>query len=194
MVNKVKNLGQYFTPRIVAEFMANLITKKTQAKILEPCAGKGIFLDVLWKKGFRNITAYEINSSLPNISPVEIKYCDFLQTDKHEKFDVIIGNPPYVRWRNVPLEIRKNFKEDTYWKDKINGLSDLLYAFVYLCVDKLNDRGELIFITPIFWTQTLHASNLRKYLYENGSLDVLISFNEMRIFKEVSSSIIIFKP
>lgn len=193
MVNKVKNLGQYFTPRIVAEFMANLITKKTQAKILEPCAGKGIFLDVLWKKGFRNITAYEINSSLPNISPVEIKYCDFLQTDKHEKFDVIIGNPPYVRWRNVPLEIRKNFKEDTYWKDKINGLSDLLYAFVYLCVDKLNDRGELIFITPIFWTQTLHASNLRKYLYENGSLDVLISFNEMRIFKEVSSSIIIFK-
>ena len=95
--------------------------------------------------------------------------------------------------KNIPLKIRENFKKNIYWKDKINGLSDLLYAFIYLCVDKLNSRGELIFITPIFWIQTLHASNLRKYLYEKGSLEVLITFNEMRIFKEVSSSIIILK-
>ena len=51
MVDKIKIFGQYFTPRIVAEFMVNLITKKTQAKILEPCAGKGIFFGCFMEKG-----------------------------------------------------------------------------------------------------------------------------------------------
>jgi adenine-specific DNA-methyltransferase len=192
-MEKAKSLGQYFTPKIVADFMGKLIKKDSSSRVLDPCAGKGVFLEVLWERGFKNIDAYEIDSSLPNKSPVEIKYCDFLSSDKHEQFDVIIGNPPYVRWKNLPKEVRGKFRADPYWLDKINGLSDLLHAFIYLCVDKLKEDGELIFITPFFWTETLHASGLRRYMSSQGDLEVLITFNEMRIFKEVSSSVIIFK-
>ncbi|MHC1611344.1 MAG: Eco57I restriction-modification methylase domain-containing protein [Candidatus Methanospirareceae archaeon] len=193
MVDKIKTFGQYFTPRPVAEFMVNLGNKDITAKVLEPCAGKGIFLDVLWENKFRNVVAYEIDPSLPNRSPIRIEYRDFLSTNIQEKFDMIIGNPPYVRWKNIPVEVHEKLRSRSYWQNKINGLSDLLYAFIYLCVDKLEENGELIFITPIFWTQTLHAGRLRQYMCEKGDLEVLITFNEMRIFKEVSTSALIFK-
>lgn len=193
MMDKIKTRGQYFTPKTVAEFMVNLGNKDITAKVLEPCAGKGIFLDVLWKTGFRNVMAYEIDTLLTNKSPIKVEYRDFLSTDIREKFDVIIGNPPYVRWKNIPAEVHEKLRNVSYWQDKINGLSDLLYAFIYLCIDKLKENGELIFITPIFWTQTLHAGKLRQYMCEKGDLEVLITFNEMRIFKEVSTSALIFK-
>ena len=188
----VKQTGQYFTPKFVADFMVSLITKKRHAKILEPCAGKGVFLTSLHERGFKDIAAYEIDSSLPNQSSIPIEYRDFLDTPREEEFDVIIGNPPYVRWKNMPLKVRKKF-EEPYWKDKMNGLSDLLYAFIYLCLEKLKKGGELIFITPFFWTETLHANPLRSSLIKKGDLEALVTFDEIRIFEEVSSSIIIFK-
>ncbi|MFP3191217.1 MAG: N-6 DNA methylase [Thermoproteota archaeon] len=191
--SKEKALGQYFTPRFVAEFMASLITKPKNALILEPSAGTGIFLSILYEKGFRNIHAYEIDKNLPNYSPVRITYQDFLSVKPEEKYDVIIGNPPYVRWKNIPMEWRRRFLENHYWKNIMNGLSDLTYAFIYHSVNALKEDGELIFITPIFWTETVHGSKLRRHLIERGHLELLVNFNEMRIFKEVSSTIIIFK-
>lgn len=189
---KVKSLGQYFTPRMVAKFMTYLIDRDTSAKVLEPCAGKGVFLKTLTEKGFKEIVAYEIDQSLHNESSVEIKYRDFLSTSVDAKFDIIIGNPPYVRWKNIPLKVREKLRSVS-WRDRINGLSDLLYTFNYHCVDKLKENGELIFITPVFWTQTLHANKLRQYMSKRGELEVFITFNEMRIFKEVSGSAMIFK-
>lgn len=188
-----KTLGQYFTPPLITDFMCELINKEKSSKILEPCAGKGAFLNSLSNSGFMNITAYEFDESLNNKSEIEIDYIDFLSVGKKEKFDVIIGNPPYVRWRNIPQEMKEKFNRNSYWKDKMNGLSDLLYAFIYLCSDKLKEGGELIFITPSFWTGTLHAKNLRKHLTDNGNLELLITFDEINIFDNVTTSAVIFK-
>ncbi|MCW1311455.1 MAG: N-6 DNA methylase [Candidatus Aenigmatarchaeota archaeon] len=193
MKKKIKSFGQYFTPRNVADFMVNLISKDKNVKILEPCAGEGVFLNALINKGYKNITAIELDKSLPNKSPIPIEYSDFLKSDPNKKYDVIIGNPPYVRWKNIPKETQEFLKNDPKWKDKLNGLADLLYAFIYLAVEKLEKGGELIFITPLFWTSTLHSRFIRKYLTSVGYLEVFITFNEMRIFKEVSSNILIFK-
>jgi len=190
---KVKELGQYFTPKFVAKSMVSLITKPRDALVLDPCAGTGVFLSALVEAGFKNIHAYEIDSTLPNYSSVEITYQDFLMIEPEEKYDVIIGNPPYVRWRNIPKKWRELFKGSSYWNAVINGLSDLTYAFIYHSVNMLKEGGELIFITPIFWTETVHGARLREYLARRGHLELLINFNEMRIFEEVSSTIIIFK-
>jgi len=190
---KFKMLGQYFTPKFVAEFMVSLITKPRDARVLEPCAGMGVFLSALYEAGFRNIDAYEIDSSLPNYSPVKVEYRDFLKVKPEEKYDVVIGNPPYVRWKNIPREWKEEFRKSSYWKGIINGLSDLTYAFIYHSVNMLKEGGELIFITPIFWTETLHGARLRDYLIKRGYLDLIINFNEMKIFDEVSSTIVIFK-
>lgn len=188
-----KRLGRYFTPFEVARFMCSLITKPRDAAVLESCAGTGVFLTVLHSMGFRNIVAYEVDSRLPNRSPVRVEYRDFLTVEPVEKFDVVIGNPPYVRWRNIPEKWREMFRRSTYWSKVINGLSDLTYAFIYHSVNMLKPGGELIFITPVFWMETVHGSKLRKHLLERGHLELVVNFNEMRIFDEVSSAIVVFK-
>ena len=188
-----KEFGQFFTPKIIADFMVDLISKPKNAKILEPCAGEGVFLTALTEKGYTNIDAFEIDNKLINRSSVNITYLDYLSVKSPQKYDVIIGNPPYVRWKNIPACMKENIQKNLTICDNINGLADLLYAFIYLSVDRLNKNGELIFITPLFWTSTLYSQFLRKFLAKNGNIDIFISFNEMRIFKNVSSSIIIFK-
>lgn len=193
MKKKIKELGQYFTPKFVAKFMVSLITKPKDALILDPCAGTGAFLSALVEAGYNNIHAYEVDRTLPNYSPVKIIYKDFLEVEPEEKYDVVIGNPPYVRWKNIPKQWRNRFRNSNYWSSIMNGLSDLTYAFIYHSVNMLKPGGELIFITPIFWTETVHGRKLRDYLIKRGHLELLINFNEMRIFEEVSSTIIIFK-
>ena len=188
-----KSLGQYMTPRRVAEFMTSLINKPTSAKVLEPGAGEGVFLKVLCEKGFKDITAYEIDERLGKESPFKITYCDFFQVPPKSDFDVVIGNPPYVRWKNIPNEWRHLFRKNEYWNKIMNGLCDLTYAFIYHASNFLKNSGELIFICPLFWTETVHGKRLRKHLSKNGSIEFLINLNEARVFGDVSSTIIIFK-
>ncbi len=60
--NSTKNkYGQYFTPEVVANFMLELADISTNSSILEPSCGEGIFLKLLYDKGFDNVTAYEID-------------------------------------------------------------------------------------------------------------------------------------
>ncbi|MGV9204614.1 MAG: hypothetical protein ACOC44_11425, partial [Promethearchaeia archaeon] len=72
------SIGQVFTPSYVAEFMVKNIIKFynnqkvnsplpkqiSELKVLEPAAGKGVFLDSLLANGFQNITAYELDTGL----------------------------------------------------------------------------------------------------------------------------------
>jgi len=188
-----KTLGQFMTPKFVAEFMVSLISKPKTAQILEPGAGKGVFVETLNDNGFDNIEAYEIDETLIKETQFKITRGDFLNIPRKQSFDVVIGNPPYARWKNITKDWQNLFKTDVYWKKIMNGLCDLTYAFIYHSVNLLRDKGELIFICPLFWTETVHGKNLREHLSKNGSLELLINLNESKIFNEVSSTIIIFK-
>ena len=122
-----KTLGQYFTPKYIADFMVKMIDieRPNECKILEPCAGEGVFLKALNDFGHNNIRAFEIDDTLPNNSNVQIIYEDFLLlNDPENKYDVIIGNPPYVRWKNLSEEMKQSLKTSKYWKSETNALGD----------------------------------------------------------------------
>ena len=193
-MSAIKSKGQYFTPELMAEFMISLISKNpSYCNILEPCAGTGVFLKKLSAKGFANIYSLELDSTLPNTSNIRIFYQDFFDYTITNKFDVVIGNPPYVRWKNQTENQRSLLLHKSFWGERMNGLTDILQPFIFKAIEHLNENGELIFITPKFWTQTLHSAPLRKFLLENGYLDLIIDLNEKNIFPEVSLNLIIFK-
>ena len=193
MVTNQKALGQYFTPEPVVRFKIDLITKDKNASILEPSAGTGNFLKILNEKKFLNIDAYEIDDSLRNLSNTKINYENFLTLTDQKKYDVVIGNPPYTRWKNIPKETQEILTDDDILRHRLNGLMDILHAFLLKCLDRLEDNGELIFITPTFWTETLHASTIRKEMNEIGYLDTVVLLDEAKVFDNVSSTIMIFK-
>lgn len=193
MVSKQKSLGQYFTPDNIVRFMVDLISHDNYASVLEPSAGTGNFLKILDEKKFQNVDAYEIDDTLENNSKIPIKYKDFLSDNKSKKYDVIIGNPPYTRWKNIPKNTQDELLQNQDLRYRLNGLMDILHAFLLKSLDSLKDNGELIFITPTFWTETLHTSGIRKQMMIEGSLESVILLDETKIFDNVSSNIMIFK-
>jgi len=184
--------GQYFTPEIVADFMITLADVSKETKILEPSCGHGIFLDLLQKKGFENITAYEIDSSLAK-GFSNVRYESFVSAKITEKFDLIIGNPPYIRWKNLEEELKQELATNILWNKYFNSLCDYMYIFILKSIELLNDNGQLVFICPEYWMNTTHSVSLRNYMISNGYFEEIYHFNETPIFDKVTVSIVIFK-
>jgi len=158
------SIGQVFTPSYIAEFMvSNLFSFIENSgkipkilRVLEPSVGEGIFLDFLLKSNIFNITAYEMDYSLkeyllnsyPNVT---FKFENFLGSDPSEKFDLIIGNPPYLG-QNYNSEVFQEYiKEYPFCAKYFVGNMDLFYFFIHLGIEKLNPGGLLTFITTHYW-------------------------------------------
>lgn len=203
MSNKVKSkkiiLGQFYTSEEVSDFMVDLSTKSKSDSVLESGFGDGAFIKSLLNKGFNNIKGYDIDEENFKVvkdkfkNKVKIECCDYLMTPKEEKFDLIIGNPPYVHWNNIQEEIRTKLLTDNFWKQYSNGEWDLLYAFIIWSVEKLKNDGELIYIVPYNWFNSTYGSSLRKYLIDNGEFEIICHFGEIKLFKDCYPNNIIFR-
>ena len=190
--NTKNKYGQYFTPKIVAEFMVDLAEINTQSKILEPSCGQGVFLSTLQSRGHNNLTAYEIDRDLGQ-SFKFINYESFISAKIQEKFDLIIGNPPYIRWKNLEDELKEELATNLLWNKYFNSLCDYLYIFILKSIELLNENGQLIFICPEYWMNTTHSISLRNYMLNNGYFEKIYHFNETPIFNNATVSVIIFK-
>lgn len=193
MAKETKNLGQYFTPEYVADFMIGLSSVAKDAKILEPACGEGVFLKLLEEKGYKNIIGYEVDETLNKITKSKILFESFVTADIKEKYDLVIGNPPYIRWKHLNQTLKEELNNNELWQKYFNSLCDYLCIFVLKSVELLKENGELIFITPEYWINTKHAQILRSYLTKNGYFTNIVHFNETPIFDKVASSILIFK-
>lgn len=184
--------GQYFTPKVVANFMIELADVSKNAKVLEPSCGEGIFLELLQQKRFNNLTAFEIDQDLAQEFDC-VKYESFVSAKIDEKFDLIIGNPPYIRWKNLEDELKQELSTQPIWNKYFNSLCDYLYIFILKSIELLNDNGQLIFICPEYWMNTTHSIPLRNYMVQNGYFEEIYHFNETPIFEKVTVSFVIFK-
>lgn len=184
--------GQYFTPKVVADFMLGLADISTNSKILEPSCGEGVFLEILQQKGYKNLTAYEIDQDLATEFSC-VRYESFVSANIDDKFDLIIGNPPYIRWKNLEDELKQELSLNPIWNKYFNSLCDYLYIFILKSIELLNENGQLIFICPEYWMNTTHSVTLRNYMVQHGYFEEIYHFNETPIFDKVTVSIVIFK-
>ncbi|MEI8192453.1 MAG: N-6 DNA methylase [Flavobacteriia bacterium] len=99
-------------------------------------------------------------------------------------FDVVIGNPPYVR-QELLGQKQKDFFSEKY-KNVFNGTADLYVYFYDLSILILRSNGLLGFITPNKWMERKYGFELRNYLI---NLDILqiVNFGELKIFEDAST-------
>ncbi len=184
--------GQYFTISVIADFMVSMISHPKDSKVLEPSCGKGVFLDKLVNHRFQNIFAYEIDATL-GAKYDFIKFVSFISVPTTEKYDVVIGNPPYIRWKNIEPELKEELVANELWNRYFNSLCDYLFIFILKSIEHLNENGELIFICTEYWMNTTHSISLRNYMCEHGYIEELYHFKETPLFEKVTASFIIFK-
>jgi adenine-specific DNA-methyltransferase len=186
-------LGQYFTPPHIARLMVAMLKASTKSAILEPSSGTGVFLDALREANYIDVQGVELDSELAKHVYFQVENASFVSWRPTQTFAAVIGNPPYIRWKNLEDEQRNEITLSRHWGTLFNSLSDYLNVFIVNSIDVLQEDGELVFITPSFWLHTQHAEGVRNYLMQNGGITHLVSFGESQVFDGVSSAIIIFR-
>lgn len=184
--------GQYFTVGVIADFMVSLIAHPKDSRVLEPSCGRGVFLDCLKEQGFTNLRAYEIDKTLGSKYDF-VTFKSFLSVPTTERYDVVIGNPPYIRWKNIEPELKRELERSILWNRYFNNLCDYLFIFILKSIEHLEEGGELIFICTEYWMNTTHSASLRNYMCQNGSFTEIYHFKETPLFEKVTASFVIFK-
>ncbi|QGZ97356.1 N-6 DNA methylase [Mycoplasma sp. NEAQ87857] len=152
---KVKELGQVWTPKNIVDKMINLITVKSPNLILEPSSGTGMFYNELIKK-FNNVIGVEIDPSIAHKNAIIASYFD-----TNYQPDVIIGNPPYVDFKNI-----QNLPKSNFLIHKPN----LYLFFIEKALNDLKQNGELIFIVPSAVFTSTSSYKLNEKIYKEYSI------------------------
>jgi len=179
--NKIFLLGQYFTKvEIVEKIIKLLFSYKNYDKnirILEPSFGTKNFIKVLNDKGFNNIEGCEIDEELTNTPK------DFFDYPMIEKFDLIIGNPPFTKYN---LKESYYFPED-YLNNLINPPSNYLTkklikkekikienSFILKSIKHLKDENSTIgFVLPISFFIKNKNNEIKRKIKETFSTIII---------------------
>ena len=111
-------------------------------------------------------------------------------------FDVVVGNPPYVRGRSLDLAYKDSIREhlpevDADWMTR---KMDIYGYFITHATSFLKDGGQLGFIVSDRWLDTQYGTDLQKFLLDNYKIEAVITF-ERQAFEDalVGSTVIILE-
>ena len=109
-----------------------------------------------------------------------------------EKFDFIVGNPPYIRIQHLEIKERK-FIQNHYQLCK-SGSTDIFIAFYELALNLLKENGIAGYITPNTFFHTDTARDLRKYFETRQNLIQITNYGHIQLFDDATtySAIVIF--
>jgi len=100
-----------------------------------------------------------------------------------EGFDIVIGNPPYVEFKNLDKKIKEtlvNFKTT-------KGKYDLYVPFIEHPHSFLTKLGILTYICPTRFLQRDYGKELRKFIIENYKIKQIIDFSDIQIFENATT-------
>lgn len=107
-----------------------------------------------------------------------------LKKEWNKKFDYIIGNPPYISYKDIDINIRQELKEKYVSCKK--GKFDYCYAFIEESLNCLSDKGKFVYLVPNSIFKNEFGEELRKLLLP--SLNKIIDYKSYKVFKNVSTT------
>ena len=200
-MNNQKKIGSYYTPKNLADFMVDYCLSQLNMQIinvLEPSVGDGMFVSSI---NDSNLTNYldainltivereekELNKAnnrniADNINLVSncADYLDFQLIDEN-KYNLIIGNPPYVKKNYLTYEQKelcKNLHVDSGLSNK--SIHNIWTSFLISAVNKLDENGIIAFVLPLELLQVTFAEEIREFLKNELERVEVFTFNELQ--------------
>ena len=103
-------------------------------------------------------------------------------------FDVIIGNPPYVKEYTNKLAFDNLHEHPIY-----QGKMDLWYFFGWLGLELIKkNEGYIGYIAPTNWITNFGASKFRNYFLENGKLVDYVDFGDFKVYEDAGIQTMIY--
>ena len=139
-------MGQFFTPHELCRSMVEVLSPTSSEMVLDMCCGMGNFFNHL--PNLHNTYGFDIDGRAVTVArhlypEAHIEKCDIQQYRPEQRFDVIIGNPPF----NLKFDCKLS---QEYYMNK--------------AYDVLNPAGFLMVIVPVsfmqseFWEKTRVAN------------------------------------
>ncbi len=170
--------------------------------ILEPSCGEGEFVVEIVRRllessrrfGFDFAAAFQSNVFAYDIDGAKIAFCcrrlselglsfplggnirqaDFLTADICS-FDVIVGNPPYIRYEQIPPELVSSYKRQFH---TFHYRADLYILFFEKTLKYLKPGGHHCFICSDRWLKNEYGKKLRGWIARSFSLESIVSLEK----------------
>jgi len=210
--------GGYYTPKPIADFLAQWAIQSSKADVLEPSCGDGVLLqsafEALVEKGAKRKQAVELlhgveideHESRKAVSRIEtlgakpsmflihtgdfFAYCKAHLNNKR-LFDAVIGNPPFIRYQNFVEEQRvPAFELMGKAGMKPNRLTNTWVPFIVASSFLLNEKGRLAMVIPAELLQVNYAAELRRFLSNYYNKITLITFKKL-VFEGIQQEIVL---
>ncbi len=116
--------------------------------------------------------------------PKKFHWNQFGLTDDN-KFDIIIGNPPFIALTDLPLITRKRLQ--VVYPEIYSGNNDLSYFFIYRSLKALiNEKGILSFILPKYLLTSVYADKIRNFIQNRSKIVEIHDLSNLMLFKEAN--------
>lgn len=187
---KRKKIGQFFTSRETARFMAGLfsVPKKEHLDILDPGTGSAILTAALMERLQQessvksvSLICYETEPAILDLLKDNLEYIKSIVrfdldytiiTDNYITSqqlplafaDFVIGNPPY-------LKVNRLAEEAQAMSHVVYGAPNLYFLFASRSIENLRDKGELVYIIPRSWTSGAYFKAFRNFLFKKTTIE-----------------------
>lgn len=108
-----------------------------------------------------------------------------------ERFDIIVGNPPYIRYQYLTEEQRE--EQSTILTNngmRANKLINAWVSFVVASIQMLNTNGKIGLVIPAELMQVAYAEQLRRFLMEQLQKTTIVTFREL-VFPNVEQEVVL---
>lgn len=186
--------GGYYTPLDITNFVTKWVDCSNK-KILEPSCGDGNFIEsIISLSTNSDITAIELDTeeitkarqrtdqlkSSSSVNFINDDFFSFFNNIGNEKYDAIIGNPPYIRFQYFDESTRETaFDLLSNFNFKKNRLTNAWATFTQLCIYKVKEGGKLAMVLPAELLQVKYSSELRERLVQTFGKITIVSFKEI---------------
>jgi adenine-specific DNA-methyltransferase len=214
-----KSLGAFYSPLSLVEPMVAWAIRGANQSLLDPSCGDGVFLLAAARRllglgaspewAASLLHAVDLNPEAARVTRerlaselglpfANIRLASFfsLPPPRHlfgeaEGVDVVIGNPPYIRYQEFDAGARDEARERAADAGvNLTGLASSWAHFVVHAVEFLRPGGRLALILPAELIHTLYAAPLREHLRRSFQEIHVVSFRQA-VFPEVQEEVIL---
>lgn len=200
--------GAFFTPPPLADFVCRWAVRTSADTVLEPSCGEAAFLtpaayrlaELGSPSSATQLEGIEIHGPSARAAArlveatgriANIRVGDFFEFPSDRRFDVVIGNPPYVRYQEHSGAARIASRRAALRGGVgLTGLASMWAAATVHAAEFLRPGGRLGLVVPAELLSVNYAAEVRRYLMERFGRVRLIMFTE-RVFPGVQEEVVL---